>query len=90
MRRTVCWSTKFKKDYRRMMKRGKGMGKLDDILEMIEAGLLLPPELYDHPLYGDMRGCRELHVEPDWLLVYEVDGESLTFVRTGSHTDLFG
>lgn len=85
----VCWSTRFGKDYRKAMKRGKNMVKLDNVLEMLEKGRLLPRELKDHPLSGDMAGFRELHIEPDWLLIYGVLSDTLTFVRTGSHADLF-
>jgi len=90
MYESVRWSSQFKRDYRRAMKRGKNTGKLDGIMERIEAGLPLPPGLKDHALTGNMNGYRELHVEPDWLLLYAVDGNSLEFVRTGSHADLFG
>ena len=40
---------------------------------------------------GDYAGCRECHITPDWLLIYEVDGDELILylTRTGSHSDLF-
>ena len=43
----------------------------------------------DHPLRGTWRGHREAHVEPDWLLIYRLEGNELHLVRTGSHADLF-
>jgi mRNA interferase YafQ len=49
-----------------------------------------PRELRDHPLKGQWKGYRDLHIEPDWLLIYKVDQENLWLVRTGSHGDIFG
>ena len=43
----------------------------------------------DHKLAGDWQGFRECHIEPDWLLIYRVEGDEITFVRVGTHSDLF-
>ncbi len=43
----------------------------------------------DHPLRGDYVGYRECHLEPDWLLIYRIEGEYLVLARTGRHNDLF-
>ena len=43
----------------------------------------------DHPLRGEWKGHRECHLEPDWLLIYRVEGGVITFERTGTHADLF-
>jgi mRNA interferase YafQ len=43
----------------------------------------------DHPLKGDWKGFRDLHIEPDWLLLYRVEGTELQLARTGAHSDLF-
>lgn len=51
---------------------------------------LLDPKHRDHPLIGDYKGCRECHVEPDWLLVYSTTKSEIYFIRTGTHSDLFG
>ncbi|MCL2659822.1 MAG: type II toxin-antitoxin system YafQ family toxin [Acidobacteriaceae bacterium] len=49
------------------------------------------PDLYrDHPLKGNWDGFRDAHLEPDWLLIYRVDGEELQLARTGSQADIFG
>lgn len=89
MSRKVRYTTQFKKDYRRAMKRGMDIRKLDVVAEMIESGEQLPTGLNDHQLVGDWKGCRELHIEPDWLLIYRSSDTLLEFVRTGSHSDLF-
>lgn len=51
----------------------------------------LPPTYLDHPLRGEYARCRDCHIEPDWILIYmiEEDGAHVTFLRTGTHSDLF-
>ncbi|WP_283164717.1 type II toxin-antitoxin system YafQ family toxin [Marinobacter sp. M3C] len=49
----------------------------------------LPEAYQDHPLRGNWKGYRDAHIEPDWLLLYRVDGEELQLARTGTHADLF-
>jgi mRNA interferase YafQ len=49
----------------------------------------LDPRLRDHALKGEFSGRRECHVEPDWLLVYKREPDSVIFERTGTHADLF-
>lgn len=65
------------------------MSKLRDVLSMLIAAEPLPQRLKDHPLTGDWSGSRDCHIEPDWLLLYKIDGNDLILVRTGSHADLF-
>lgn len=86
----IRWSSQFKKDYRLMARRGRDMGRLDAAMELLAAGDVPPPTLKDHALVGNWIGYRELHLEPDWLLIYRPQGDTLAFVRTGSHAALFG
>ena len=88
----VVWTTKFKRDYKRAMKRGLDMNRLDGVIRTLAAGRELAVVHRDHALGGEWRGHRECHVQPDWLLIYYVDGERLvlTLTRTGTHADLFG
>jgi mRNA interferase YafQ len=72
-----------------MQKRGKDMSKMRDALTLLIEARPLPPRLKDHPLSGEWRGWRDLHIEPDWLLIYKIDGNDLILGRTGSHSDLF-
>jgi mRNA interferase YafQ len=44
----------------------------------------------DHALIGDWKGFRECHIQPDWLLIYRIEGDELQLARTGSHAQLFG
>ncbi len=50
---------------------------------------VLEQSLYDHPLKGKMLYFRECHIEPDWLLIYQIKDDYVIFIRTGSHSDLF-
>ena len=90
----VKWSTRFKKDYKLIMKRGYNINLLDDVIRLIAKGdqqQQLIKEYGDHELSGDWKGHRKLHILPDWLLIYyqENDLLVLTLFRTGTHSDLF-
>ena len=88
----VVWTTRFKRDYKRAMKRGLDMSRLDEVIRTLAAGRELAVVHRDHALGGEWRGHRECHVQPDWLLIYYVDDERLvlTLTRTGTHAALFG
>ena len=86
---TPIWSGRFRRDVRRAEKRGKDMAKLKTALSLLIAKDALPDAYGDHPLTGDWKGYRDLHLEPDWLLLYRVVGDELQLARTGSHADLF-
>jgi mRNA interferase YafQ len=49
----------------------------------------LPVKNCDHPLTGKWKDYRDWHIRPDWLLIYQLESEKLTLVRTGSHAELF-
>lgn len=84
-------TTKFQKDLKRIQKRGYDISLLADIIKKLANGEPLPEKNRDHNLSGDYSGCRECHITPDWLLVYEIDNGKLILylTRTGSHSDLF-
>ena len=84
-------TTKFQKDLKRIKKRGLDISLLTDILKKLAAGEPLPDKNRDNQLSGDYAGCRECHITPDWLLIYEVVEETLILylTRTGTHSDLF-
>ena len=84
-------STQFKKDLKLCKKRGLNLDLLSDVLKMLVEGETLPEKYRDHALHGDFEGCRECHILPDWLLIYEYcDSELFIYLtRTGSHSDLF-
>ncbi len=84
-------SAKFQKDLKRMQKRGYDMSLLTEILKLLASGESLPAKNKDHNLSGNFAGCRECHITPDWLLIYEIsNGELILYLtRTGTHSDLF-
>ena len=82
---------RFQRDVKRIQKRGYDMSLLSDILKKLANGEPLPPKNRDHQLTGDFNGCRECHITPDWLLVYETVEEELILylTRTSTHSDVF-
>ena len=86
---TPVRSTQFKRDVRRAGKRGKDLIKLRVLLASLIQQEPLSARYLDHPLRGLWKGYREVHLEPDWLLIYRTKGDELHLVRTGSHSDLF-
>ena len=88
----VIYTTRMKKDVRRVKKRGKDMSKLINVLDLLKTGEPLPEIYRDYQLEGTFRNFRECHIESDWLLVYQMnEGELILFATaTGTHADIFG
>ena len=91
MKYNVRPTMKFQKDLKRVQRRGYDISLLTDIIKKLAEGEVLPEKNRDHNLNGDYSGCRECHITPDWLLIYEVIDEDLILylTRTGTHSDLF-
>ena len=87
--RNAISGAQFRRDLKLLKKRGKDMSKLREPILMLVEGLPLPPRYRDHPLGGEWAHHRDCHLEPDWLLLYKIDGDDLYLVRTGTHADLF-
>lgn len=90
----IKWSSRFKKDYKLAIRRGYDISLLDDVIRLIAAGnqqQLLKEKYDDHELSGNWKNHRELHVLPDWLLIYYLEDDILVLnlSRTGTHSDLF-
>jgi len=85
----VSQSTQFARDLKRMKKMGKDFDKLKVLVRALAEGQTLAPRHRDHPLIGPWKNSRDCHVEPDWVLIYASDKNSLRLERTGSHSDLF-
>lgn len=83
-------ATRFRRDVKRLQRQGVDLTGLQTIIRTLAAAEPLAARYRDHALVGNWRGFRECHVQPDWLLIYRVDGEELQLARTGSHADLFG
>jgi mRNA interferase YafQ len=67
---TPVWSGRFKRDVKRAERRGKDMARLKVVLSLLIEQKPIPARYRDHPLRGDWQGFRDIHIEPDWLLLY--------------------
>lgn len=87
----VWMSPRYRRELRRMVRRGYDPEKMEAVVDMLASGAPLPERYQDHPLRGKWQGFRECHVSPDWLLVYRIEFEKLilALTRTGTHDDLF-
>ena len=70
-------TSQFRKDYKRAIKRGKDIAKLDDIIRKLATGQPLDIRHRDHALVGNWASFRECHIEPDWLLIYRIESDVL-------------
>ena len=86
---TPIYRKKFEQDVKRLKKRGKNLKKLTTVAQKLIAETPLAKKHQEHSLKGEYSDCRECHIEPDWLLIYIIDNPHLTFVRSGTHSDLF-
>ena len=87
----VRFTNRFKRDIKLAQRQGKNIDKLFAVVSVLAKGETLAPKYRDHDLSGDYAGCRECHIEPDWLLIYEIDHGLLILVlnRVGGHSELF-
>jgi mRNA interferase YafQ len=79
----------FEKDVRKLVKRGKSLSKLEEVIKLLAQEKQLLSKYRDHKLTGNYLGFKECHIEPDWLLIYRILNKTLYLARTGSHSDLF-
>ena len=79
----------FKRDLKRVTKRGYDLSKLATVLSLLQANTPLPVSARPHSLKGRWKGFLECHIEPDWLLIYQTGVNRVLLVRTGTHADLF-
>ena len=91
MKYDIQFTTQFKKDLKLAKKQNKDLDKLFSVIEVLARGETLPPQYRDHDLSGNYKGTRECHVEPDWLLIYEIQDNVLVLMlyRVGTHSELF-
>lgn len=88
--RAVQYTSRFKKDLKRVKRQGKNMTLLKQIITTLANDQPLPKRYRDHALLGNYIGTRECHLQPDWLFIYRYEAENLlVLIRTGSHADLF-
>lgn len=91
MKYEIKFTNQFKKDLKLAKKQNKNLDKLFEVVDILASGGKLGTRYRDHELTGNYRGTRECHVEPDWLLVYEIRDQVLVLMlyRLGSHSELF-
>lgn len=83
-------TNQFNREYKKIKKSGqKDMKKIDDVMQTLIAGASLPVRNRDHALSNNYKDRRECHIEPDWLLIYKIENDTIIFERTGSHSELF-
>ncbi len=86
-------SNSFKKQYKKVLKQGKDISKMEYVIELLACDKELDSKYKDHSLNDNKyyKGCRECYIEPDWLLIYKIINNELILylVETGSYSDLF-
>ena len=87
--RSIRRDTQFKRDVKRLQKRGRNLDKLKKVIQSLIKAEKLEVKHRDHQLKGLFKDCRECRIEPDWLIIYRIEGSELCLVRTGYHDDLF-
>ena len=87
--RTLRYTAQFKKDFKRINKRGVDMKKLHVVIEKLVNEDELDAGYKDHSLQGKFADARDCHISPDWILIYAIVGKELRLIRTGTHSDLF-
>ncbi len=86
--RTLARTNQFKRDYKKAKRRGQDISKLLQVVSRLASGEKLEPRYRDHILGGEYPDCRECHIEPNWLLIYQQTEKELVLIRTGTHSDL--
>lgn len=91
MKYDIVITNSCKKDIKRASKQGKNIDLLFDIVDQLSEGKQLEAKYRDHKLSGSFEGKRECHIEPDFLLIYEIKESEIVLylVRVGSHSELF-
>lgn len=94
MKYDVQFTNQFKKDLKLAEKQNKNLNKLFEVIEILANGETLDVRYKDHGLTGNYKGTRECHIEPDWLLIYEIRNNILVLLvlmlyRLGTHSELF-
>lgn len=82
--RIPVYTGQFRRDVRRAQKRGKDMAKLQEVLTLLINDEPLPFRFKDHLLSGEWIQYHDCHIEPDWLLLYKIDGNDLILARTAA------
>lgn len=87
----IEYTGSFKRDYRLALKRGYKEPLIQAVISSIANGTALPVKYKPHKLTGEYKDCWECHIQPDWLLIWQINvsTNTLILIRTGTHSDLF-
>ena len=85
----VAFKSRFKKDLKRLKSSNRDEDELLAVIDVLANEQPLEEKFRDHSLVGNYAGCRECHIRPDWLLIYQITETDLLLMRTGSHSELF-
>ena len=85
----IFQTSQFKRDVKRLRKRGKDLDKLSQVIRVLAQDGTLEERHKDHALSGEWSGSRDCHIEPDWILIYRPEPDAVYLERSGSHSDLF-
>lgn len=86
----VVFKSRFKKDLKKLKSSNRDEDELIAVIDLLTHQKTLPEKYLDHALIGNYLGCRDCHIRPDWVLIYELSETKLILHRTGSHSELFG
>jgi mRNA interferase YafQ len=89
MKFSPVYTNQLQKDIKRLKRQHKDFVKFKTIIEKIVSGIILPASCRNHKLIGNYKDRWECHIEPDWLLNYKIENDTVIFERTGSHAELF-
>ena len=92
MNYTVEQTNKFRKSFKKCLKRGLDPELFKTVVRLLASTGTLPIQYRPHKLVNDYAGCWECHISSDWLLIWQQNDTTLTLlmVDTGTHSDLFG
>ena len=76
----IQWTSQYKKDIKRVKKRNYDMNELYSVISKLANDTPLEEHYRDHALDGNWAGHRELHIRPDWLLIYQ-KGKTYLFLN---------
>ena len=85
----VKLTAQFKRDLKLCDKRHYDLQLITAVVNILRIPAPLPPKNRDHTLNGNWANHQECHIQPDWLLIYRIEGNELVLYRTGTHSDLF-
>jgi len=85
----LIYTSQFKKDFKRVLRQRKDLTKLEYVIETLLSNKKLESKFKDHQLSGKWKNHRDCHIEPDWLLIYQLTIDSLILERIGSHSEFF-